>query len=219
MLLYLMFVMTEITDSVPTIVFDIKGLKDSFFSRNSTSYDREPFSVLLNNAPYTCWTAKYKFIDAYTGEPPFIVCNLMRGFVSRLGEVSKYFHVVFRTTRLDSRLYEINSFWITSLQSEEEIQTVLKIVDNLHEGFEWNRVSCDHDFLNQFEEKVILEKEETVIEYYVEDTSNPFGFCDDEDDEEENPDDEEPVQTSIEIPIEPEKVSYPLVMGEEYLRK
>lgn len=212
--------MSEIPEQNASFCCNMKELKLSFFSRNATHYDGPVFSMLLNSGPYKFYEATYVHMDEYNDSPEFIVNNLMRGFVCRINENSKCFLALFRIIQTLPGKYIMESFWITDLQTIEEIKETLG--ETIYDCFIWKNVVKSEEFLANLEEKVVLDENTEQITY-LEESDDPFWFCDCDD--EEKPD-EEKIKEAEQVDTlhvvtprsSPILIAYPMICSEEYVR-
>jgi len=74
------------------IINDLEPLKRNFFNKEERSL--ELLRTELNN--YKFYVIKYNYSNSMFGKPEYMACNLMKGFIKRLDNYTKYLFGVFR---------------------------------------------------------------------------------------------------------------------------
>ena len=76
------------------IINDLEPLKRNFFNKEERSLDL--LRTELNNNNYKFYVIEYNYSNSMFGKPEYMACNLMKGFIKRFDNYTKYLFSVFR---------------------------------------------------------------------------------------------------------------------------
>lgn len=76
------------------IINDLESLKRNFFNKEERCLDL--LRTELDNNNYKYYVIEYNYSHTMFGKPEYMACNLMKGFVKRLDNYTKYLFGVFR---------------------------------------------------------------------------------------------------------------------------
>ena len=118
----------EVVVKLP-ITGSLEPAKTKFFSKDIAGFMAE-----ITNGKFTVFTANYNFNTDYDGSPPFVVNNLIRGFVRQLEDKRKYLFAAFKCVKTGSN-YSITSVWVSNCTLP-----LSEVIPDKYDDFTWTPV-------------------------------------------------------------------------------
>jgi hypothetical protein len=112
------------------IINDLELMKRAFF--NLEDINHVEFNTELHKFNYNCYKLQYNYNDDMNEKPEYIASNLIKGFIKRLSEYTKYIFGVFRCykySKNNSNTYIYQAYIL--LNTKEQFNVVLgEILDD-----------------------------------------------------------------------------------------
>lgn len=124
------------------IINDLEPLKRNFFNKEERSLDL--LRTEINNNNYKFYVIEYNYSNIMFGKPEYMVCNLMKGFIKRIDNYTKYLFGVFRCfNNKNNGDYIYIAYILLNTPS-----TFTEILGNLLDDFSFEEINSDR-FINK----------------------------------------------------------------------